>query len=126
MRSKAEVRGSLGSPLKTRLTDYNGSQEFCFSVVLLVQKIRWEEEGFVVLLGQVLEWLQLALFLIDPVFGWDISWRGCVLATIYHLSLCAPQLSPRECRASYLGADRASLQGIVLGEAGGSSSSCRR
>lgn len=53
-------------------------QEKVFSVLFRIRLVTWEEDHKVLdALFLFLEWAQLALFLVDPVFGWDIPWDGC-------------------------------------------------
>ena len=41
-----------------------------------MQLVRWEDNRAIAALVLLFEFAQLSLFIVDPVFGWDIDWSG--------------------------------------------------
>ena len=48
-----------------------------FSVLFNIRLRRWEADSKVAFFFVLFEFAQIALFIVDPVWGWDIDWSGC-------------------------------------------------
>lgn len=53
------------------------SQEVLLAGLSAVSKSRWEADYRIAIFILLLDFIQVALFIMDPVFGWDIEWDGC-------------------------------------------------
>ena len=56
-----------------------------------IRQERWESDARIAGVSLFLEFMQLALFVIDPVWGWAINWQGCAKSmTAAALSVSTP------------------------------------
>lgn len=43
-----------------------------------VSKNRWEKDWRIAAFIVLFDFIQSALFIVDPLFKWNINWEGCV------------------------------------------------
>ena len=55
------------------------TEDYAFGVLFNVRLIRWESEKVVAFFFLLFEFAQLALFVVDPIFLWDIDYDRCDL-----------------------------------------------
>jgi hypothetical protein len=51
-------------------------QAYVFGCLSVVHRTSWADDKRIALLCCVFEFVQSALYLVDPVFGWNIDWEG--------------------------------------------------